>query len=424
MDTLCMLIGVLAGVFTAWAWVRFIDPIRSFNAKFTVPYNPEKECGRQPDIAAAERNLKQLTPAATGKSYVVFGTGGVGVAMIEALWNRGERNISGFDLNPSRGRAGDSVQLIKGDITDKDAVQAACAGADVVFHTVAAITYSHMYACQWPVSYRINVQGTENVIAACKTNGVSVLIFTSSSSVVLDKQHISRTIYGDESMPLALDETSSLNHYMRSKAMAESLVIAANSRRLRTGCIRPTSGIFGPRDTYCMQQPLDKMEATAIGFEDSIMDWVYVENVVLGHLLLEAQLGSSDPAVVDQVAGESFCINNGEPLTGMDFNRRIAWAAGSGFRYTKLPPPIMTMLCTIVGVLARLGRGPKGDLSQLSPCVLDFMTIGFVFSGAKAQRLLGYTPAYTVDEAIAKTVGEHAELFPESENAKTLQGRH
>jgi hypothetical protein len=51
---------------------------------------------------------------------------------------------------------------------------------------------------------------------------------------------------GDETMPYA--KPPFLNHYVTTKVFSEQMVLEANGDGLLTGAIRPTGGIFGPRD--------------------------------------------------------------------------------------------------------------------------------------------------------------------------------
>ena len=76
-----------------------------------------------------------------------------------------------------------------------------------------------------PADYhRINVDGTANVIKVCREQAIPILVHTSSPSIV----HSGGDIGGaDESLPIADHFTAP---YPESKAEAEKLVTAANSR--------------------------------------------------------------------------------------------------------------------------------------------------------------------------------------------------
>jgi sterol-4alpha-carboxylate 3-dehydrogenase (decarboxylating) len=89
------------------------------------------------------------------------------------------------------------------------------------------------------IFYKVNVEGTRNVIEAAKGTGVRKLIYYSSSGVVFDGHDI---VNGDESLPYPKKH---LDAYTESRALAEQLVLGANDAQgLRTVCIRP-AGVFG-----------------------------------------------------------------------------------------------------------------------------------------------------------------------------------
>ena len=59
------------------------------------------------------------------------------------------------------------VEVIRGDIRDRDAVAAACRGIDCVFHTAAVAGIGG----PWRKFHEVNVLGTEHVLEACRTQG-------------------------------------------------------------------------------------------------------------------------------------------------------------------------------------------------------------------------------------------------------------
>ncbi|EAZ27266.1 hypothetical protein OsJ_11203 [Oryza sativa Japonica Group] len=113
-------------------------------------------------------------------------------------------------------------------------------GVEVVFHTAAADPDIN----DFQLHYKVNVEGTKNVIDACVTCKVKRLIYTSSSGVVFDGVHGLFDV--DESMPYP---NKFPDAYAQSKAEAEKLVRNSNGIcELLTCSIRPGS-IFGPGDT-------------------------------------------------------------------------------------------------------------------------------------------------------------------------------
>ena len=87
----------------------------------------------------------------------------------------------------------------------------------------------------WDDFYRVNVIGTQNVIAACRANGVPKLVNTSSPSVIFDGSDQEGV---DESYPYP-DRYES--HYPHTKALGEQRVIdGATATTLLTRFAAPT----------------------------------------------------------------------------------------------------------------------------------------------------------------------------------------
>ena len=111
--------------------------------------------------------------------------------MVEALIERGETNITVFDLRQSFHHP--SVTFHIGDLTNTQNVQEACIGKTIVFHTASP---PHGRPAEFYT--KVNLYGTQNVIQACLQAGVQKLIYTSSCSVVFDGSDLKG---GDETLP-------------------------------------------------------------------------------------------------------------------------------------------------------------------------------------------------------------------------------
>ena len=88
----------------------------------------------------------------------------------------------------------------------------------------------------------------------------------------------------NESVPYARTYRA---HYPRTKALAEKRLLAANSSGLATVALRPHL-LWGPHDTQLTKSILARGRAgtlTRIGGRDPLVDFTYVENAALAHLL-------------------------------------------------------------------------------------------------------------------------------------------
>ena len=121
------------------------------------------------------------------KALVTGGGGFLGSAIVRLLVARGDqvRTFSRGEY-PELTRLG--VEQMRGDLAERESVQRAAAGCDVIFHVAAKAGIWGSYAAY----HQANVTGTENVLAACRHHGIGRLVFTGSPSVVFDGREIGR----------------------------------------------------------------------------------------------------------------------------------------------------------------------------------------------------------------------------------------
>ena len=157
--------------------------------------------------------------------------------------------------------------------------------------------------------YQVNVEGTANVIKACREAGVARLIYTSSPSVVIGESNI---INGDESLPYPKRYNAD---YPRSKSIAEQLVLHANSKettgKLLTCAIRPHL-LWGPGDPHIL--PRIRKAATEgrlrqIGDGRNQITITQVENAAYAHLLAAMELTGQA-----RCAGKAYFVGDEEPI--------------------------------------------------------------------------------------------------------------
>jgi len=211
--------------------------------------------------------------------------------------------------------AAKGAEIVRGDIRDLASLKTAAEGVDAVFH-VAAI------AGIWgskPKYWDVNVTGTANVLEACLQNKVPRLVYTSSPSVTFagsDQQGV------DESVPYP---DKFLCYYPQTKAVAEELVLDANSSDLLTCSLRPHL-IWGPRDQHLIPRLLDRArngKLRYVGNRTNLIDAVYVENAATAHLQAADALQPGSP-----VCGKAYFITNDEPVNCWNWIDELLALAG------------------------------------------------------------------------------------------------
>jgi len=114
---------------------------------------------------------------------VVTGAGGhIGYALVKELLSRGERpRLLLYLPDEATLFEGMDCEIYMGDITRPETLPAAFEGADVVYHLAGLVEVGNdNSAAVW----RVNIDGTQNVVAACKACGVRRLVYVSSVDAI------------------------------------------------------------------------------------------------------------------------------------------------------------------------------------------------------------------------------------------------
>ena len=280
------------------------------------------------------------------------------------------------------------VEVLRGDVRDRETVLEACRGIDVVFH-VAAIT--GIWG-RWQDFYDINVRGTEYVIEGCRAHGVSRLIYTSSPSVTYDGRD---QLGVDESVPYP---ASWYCHYPHSKALGEQHVLRANGTGgLKTCSLRPHL-IWGPHEKSFLDRLVEKSEAgqlRQVGAGGNMVDMVYVENAASAHLLAADALEGNAPA-----AGRAYFISQGKPVNCWEWiNQLLTIAGGQPIKkiISRRAARWLGRLCEITYRTLRLPGEPP-----MTRFLADQLSTSHYFNISRARNDLGYEPTISTEEGLAR----------------------
>ncbi|MGL5028350.1 MAG: NAD-dependent epimerase/dehydratase family protein, partial [Shewanella oncorhynchi] len=276
--------------------------------------------------AAEQTALAQL--ALKVQHAFVTGAGGfLGKAICLRLLAAGIK-VTGFARGHYPELEALGVVMLQGDLVNKDLLQQAMQGCDIVFHVASKAGVwgdRDSYFCP-------NVKGAANVIAACKALKIDKLVYTSTPSVTFAGQDESGI---DESTPYA---TRFLNHYAHSKAIAEKMMLDANQvgdmplenpdvtqvssqvttqatapYALKTVALRPHL-IWGPGDPHLVPRVLSRGrlgKLKLVGREDKLVDTIYIDNAAYAHVLAALELCQAKP----KCQGKAYFLSNDEPIT-------------------------------------------------------------------------------------------------------------
>lgn len=333
-----------------------------------------------------------LVPAPPGtlpvpaKVLVTGATGFVGSALAARLVGEGAE-VHGLTRRPEAAPPIPGVLWVRGDLEDATSLREATRGIDTVFHAGGMVGhYGHR-----PAYLRANVQGTMDLLAACRERGVRVLVHTSTPSVIADgSDHFGV----DESHPYP---TRFASPYPESKARSEQLVLAAHGNDFRTLVVRPHM-IWGPGRSQWVQGMIRRAARQAlwqIGAGTNRIGMTFLDDCVSAHLAAWQAL-SADPSV----GGSPYFVHGGEPIVLWDWVAALSRACGLSPIRGSVPTGVAMILAHACDTAVILTRGRLH--LPISAYLIAELTTEHYSDITRARTKLGYTPRVSVEEGLAR----------------------
>lgn len=322
---------------------------------------------------------------------VTGASGMLGGAVANLLIERGH-NVTSFQRGVTPPHAASQASVVRGSVADPAAVSAAVAGHDAVIHMAAKVSFTG----EWSEFVSTNIDGTQNIVAACREHGVRDLVFVSSPSVA----HLGTSIAG-VGAEVASPELAR-GFYARSKARAELEALAADSDELRVCALRPHI-VWGPGDTQLVERVIDRAAQGRLPLLDggrALIDTTYVDNAA------EAIVRGLER--MDMVRGHALVITNGEPRPVAEMIAGICGAANVPTPRLELPGGVARAAGRVVEKLWLKGlkRGWVHDEPPMTEFLAEQLSTSHWFDQRQTQALLDWTPRVSVNEGFQR-LAEH-----------------
>jgi farnesol dehydrogenase len=319
------------------------------------------------------------------KIFVTGATGFIGSRLVRALVARGHR-VRALTRRPNPGPPPggspaedplkhEAVELVLGDVTDRDSLGRAVEGCSHVFHLAA---YAQSWACDPRKFCTMNVEAMHNVFDAAQEAGVERIVWTSTIST-----------FGQPPAGQVGDENSSCEladchtEYSRTKTTAQREAIQRAKQGLPVVIVNPAR-VFGPghlTEANSLVRLFDMYDRGRMPFLPNrgvnIGNYVFVDDVVEGHILA-AERGRM---------GECYILG-GENVAMRELFRAIDRL--SGRRHFQLP------MYKVAPLVFAYFHQKRADWFNIYPTITPGWVRTYLsdrpFSSAKAQRELGYSP--------------------------------
>jgi UDP-glucose 4-epimerase len=315
------------------------------------------------------------------KYLITGGAGFIGSHLCESLILRGDQvvvldNLStGSDIN--LGAISKKINLVVGDILDRELVDKLVAQSDYVVHLAAALGVLNIV--NEPLqSLKTNLQGTEVVLEACNKYNKPVLIASTSE------------IYGkNEKVPLSEEDDRIIGHplksrwsYSEAKAVDESLAYFYYLENHLPIRIVRFFNTVGPRQVGHYGMVVPRFVSSALsddplqvyGSGEQVRCFCHVSDAVKALI----QVIDSDKAV-----GEVFNIGNNQQISIFELAKKVIQITGSKSEITKIPyseaypegfEDMQRRVPDISKIKNILGWSPEIGLDQIIRDIANFHT--------------------------------------------------
>jgi nucleoside-diphosphate-sugar epimerase len=258
-----------------------------------------------------------------------------------------------------------------GDITDRDSIRTAMDGCEQVYHTAAFVK---LFAKDPAVFYKVNVEGTNNLLTEAFDLGVKKFVYTSTCAV------IGATILHPKSEN-DLRTTGFDNDYELSKFMAENLVKEYANKGLFTAIVS-LSKVYGPgkeKHPFSVNKVINKFIKGKLTFipkpGNLVTNYCFIDDVVEGHIL----------AMAKGISGEKYILG-GENISYTDLFQTIRSLSGTKAKLIETPKLLVQTWALLQWLQYKITRKEPFVTAK----AINHIFCNKTFNSSKAESQLGY----------------------------------
>jgi nucleoside-diphosphate-sugar epimerase len=275
-----------------------------------------------------------------------------------------------------------NVEFAPGAIEDRASLDAAVRGVDAVVHVAGLVK-----ARRPEEFFRVNSEGTKNLLAAAEAHAPGLKRFVYVSSLAAVGPSGDGSPVHDDAPPRPV------THYGRSKLAAEQAVLAAKDR-LPVTVIRPPL-IYGPRD----RETLAFFTSVKNGILPVLGDGRNTLSVIYGEDCAAAVVRA---ATADGPSGRSYFVDDGSVYVWREALEEVEKAVGRrAFFRLGLPMPVVQIAAAASQLYGKVTRTAQMlTLDKLN----ELKQRHWVCEGSGARRELGWQPRTSWAEGVTKAV--------------------
>lgn len=327
-------------------------------------------------------------------ALVTGATGAIGPILVNELISLGYDVRVLIRENLKKNTLPNTILEFIGDINDKSVLSSALSGVDVVFHLAAKLHINTPDPSLEEEYYRVNVEGTKNIVMCSRDAGVKRIVLFSTISV-----------YGSQNKNEDACESTLPNpqsFYAKTKLQSEEIVLNTSGKIPSSesiGVVLRLGAVYGHRmkgNYMKMVSAIKKGWFLPVGRGDNFRTLVYERDVVKA-----AVLSGEHP----DAAGKIYNVTDGDIHTLDTILLYIYNALKKHKPALYIPVPPIRYMAVFLDIISGivLGRGKK-----IVP-MIEKLVENVAISGEKIEKELGFKPAYTLEKGWQETIDK---LYP------------
>ncbi len=317
---------------------------------------------------------------------VTGGTGYIGKYFIPELLRQGHRvRLLVRNLEKARKLFANSCDYFVGDVTEKKTLCGCCKNIDIVFHMVAKVGNELPNNKNFTIFYKVNVEGTKNLIEESKKGNIQKFIFVSSIAAMGIVKEI------------PINEKSLCRPYLPyqvTKFEAEKVIKKEyKENNFPAICVRPTKvyGVGEHEYSYLTYAKLCKKHIFfKIGKGKNYLSNIYILDFV------QALIKLVDKGII----GETYILSSEDSIAFAEMGKLIADVLNKKIWIIPVPSFLMIILADIEEkIFLRIGKKPIVTKKNIEAIVTDR-----IYDIKKAKKDINYEPQFKMEDGIKKTI--------------------
>lgn len=313
---------------------------------------------------------------------VTGATGFLGAALVNELVRQQQAvRVLVRDEPKARALFGEAVTMVRGEITDAEAVGRAVEGARIIYHLVGRLYHPSVPA---ELYQRTHVEGTRILLAACRgQRQLQRLVHCSTTGV----HGVTGQTPAAEDAPVA-----PTNAYEASKLEGERLALQAQVEAGVPVSVARPGLVYGPGYLHLLgfYASINTGLFRVIAGGRAWLHPIYIDDMIAAFLLCAER---------SEAIGRSYNIAGEHPVTVCELATAIAHSLGKELPRGSIP----LWLANLAADMFAVTPGLQGEKAPLTRSRVQFLTHSRVYDTSRAKTELGFAPKVGLEEGMKNT---------------------